>query len=144
MRYQNSSWNRKLTNQYLVILAFVTGAALVGLAIEPLEFSQSIRIALAVALLVVSSGIGFQIVQRFGRVEARTEGDFLIVRNAFAAKRVPVNRIRPNSWQPFRSGGVTFTLIEFQKEDGNPGSLRVLAVPPSDAAEFFERLVLPG
>jgi hypothetical protein len=65
------------------------------------------------------------------------EGDAVIITNAFSTERLDLADVRQGQVHPYRSVGVTYTVLTTPSSDG---SHRVLAVPPAEAEAFISGL----
>ena len=87
-----------------------------------------------------TAAYAFELYRRYSHVcVSIVDGNF-VAHNAFSTKRVPIAAVQGGSWHPHRSGGVTYTLLEARPDQDSPAWIRVLALPPSDAAGIFETL----
>lgn len=118
----------------LVVLGIDAGFVTSGRTVDVLLATQ-------IALIVATLGGAHFIRSKYLAVAVVREGNDLVIRNAFGSERVPIRAAQSGQWAPYRSGGVTFTLLVTSPEEGSQ-SVRVLGLDPADISEVGNLLHL--
>lgn len=135
VEYQNVAWNRRLAGRWAGVAALVAATILLLAVFLTRNLGVGGKGAVLGLLLVVFSALVGEIHRRYAQMKVWTEGDELVVRNAFSQCRLPLGDVRRGVWHVNRSGGMPISVIKLRL-GGRAAEIRVLTVPPAEAAGF--------